>query len=154
MRHAPALLLSSLLCFTPAAVTAADAPARAGEPTPLQVDFEIAEVAKDGTRRAVTLSLSLPDRGGRGGPTDAELLTRLALGERGEAYYYKAEVQPEATPAGTRYFIDLRRASHPDLQHPDLRIEVARVLRPGAAVQLGRVLRPDGTALVVTATAR
>lgn len=118
-----------------------------------QIDLEVAELGKDGARRATTLTLSLPDRSGRGGPSAAELKTRVT-GERGEFAEYTAKVMPEDTAAGVRYFIELRRGGNDANKGLDMQVEVARVLTIGAPVQIGRVARPDGSGMIVTATVR
>lgn len=118
-----------------------------------QIDLEVAEVGKDGARRATTLTLVLPDRSGRGGPAAAELKTR-ATGDRGEMAEYDVKVQPEETPAGTLYSIELRRTGSDPAKSFDVRVEVARVLKLATPVQIGRVARPDGSGMTVTATVR
>ena len=118
-----------------------------------QIDLEVVELGKDGVRRATTLTLSLPDRSGRGGPPAAELKTRVT-GERGEFADYDAKVMLEDTAAGTRYLIELRRSGNDASRGFDMKVEVARVLKPGAPVQISRVTRPDGSGMIVTATVR
>ncbi|HEY0138531.1 MAG TPA: hypothetical protein VGB85_30820 [Nannocystis sp.] len=117
------------------------------------IDLEVAELGKDGARRATMLTLSLPDRNGRGGPSAAELKTRVT-GERGEFAEYDAKVMPEDTTAGTRYVIELRRSGNDANKGFDMKVEVARVLKAGAPVQISRVTRPDGSGMIVTATVR
>lgn len=117
------------------------------------IDLEVAELAKDGTRRAMVLTLSLPDRIGHGGAPSAELRTRVA-GERGEVTEYTAKVMPEPTAAGTRYSIELRRAGGEPTRSFDMRVEVARVLRIATPAQIARVVRGDGSSMIVTATVR
>jgi len=147
----PALLLS----LSPLPVTAARPPSGPPQVTAqvaTQLDLEIAEIGKDGARSAITLSLLLPDRGEDG--RLVELRTRLLQGERDDRHYYRARVRPESTPSGTRYAVELRRAVDAELKHADLEVEVTRILTPGVPAQLGRIARPDGTALIITATTR
>lgn len=119
------------------------------------LELEIAEVGKNDARRATTLTLTVPDRRERGGHASTELRTRVQQpGERGEISFYKAKVDLEDTSAGTRYEIELLRAGDAQFQFTDMRLEVGRVLATGKPVQIGRVVRPDGTAMVVTATLR
>jgi hypothetical protein len=149
----PALLLSLMIASPTVHAAKPAAPIVATQATLLEL--EIAEIGKDGARRATTLTLTLPDRHDRGGHASAELKTRVQQpGERGEVSYYKAKIHLEDTPAGTRYDIELLRAGDAQFSHADLRLEVGRVLKPGTPVQIGRVARPDGTAMVVSATLR
>lgn len=149
-------LLSVLLLAMPAHAKAVKgievaAPRVVAEAT--HIDLEVAELAKDGTRRATVLTLSLPDRSAHGGAPAAELRTQVA-GERGEVAEYTAKVMREPTPAGTRYSIELRRAGGEPSKSFDMRVEVARVLRPATPAQIARVARVDGSSMLVTATVR
>lgn len=149
----PALLLVSLLSLAPNVHAARPAvtksvPAAAGE-----LSIEIAEVTRDGGHKAMTLTLLLPDHHGQRGFPMAELKTRVEHSERLTNFYW-ARVQPEATPMGIRYAIDVRRASDGQYEHTDMRVEVTRLLPTGVTTQLGKVTRPDGSSLVVTATLR
>jgi hypothetical protein len=117
-----------------------------------QIELEVAEIGKDGVRRATTLTLSLPDHSGRL-VLPAELKTPPS-GERGESAGYDVEVMPENTAAGMCYRIRLQRAGNDPSKGVDLRIEVVRVLKIGVPVQIGRVTRADGSGTIVTATVR
>lgn len=147
-----ALILSSILAFAPG-VHAAKPSAPAVVVAASQLELEISELTRDGTRRTMTLTLLLADNTGRVGAPQSELKTRAQHSER-EASYYWARVQPESTPSGMRYAIDVRRASDGQYNNTDMRIEVTRVLPVGVATLLGKVARPDGSSLVVTATLR
>jgi len=140
------LLLTPTVHAKPATGIVATVPAT-------QIDLEVAEVGKDGARRATTLTLLLPDRRDRGGPGAVELKTRVS-DARGEVAEYELKVQPEETAAGTRYAIEVRRAGGDPAKGFDMRLEVARVLKIAAPVQVGKVVRTDGSSTTVTATVR
>lgn len=150
----PALSLLSLLIATPTVHAARPATPIVTSVAATHLEIEIAELARDGTRRATTLTLTLPDRRERGEHSSAELKTRVQSGERGEVSYYQAKLELEDTPVGTRYDLKLWRSGTGELNNADLRIEVGRLLKPAAPQQIGRVARPDGSTLVVTATLR
>ncbi len=150
----PALSLLSLLIATPTVHAARPAAPIVTSVAATHLEIEIAELARDGTRRATTLTLTLPDRRERGGHSSAELKTRVQSGERGEVSYYQAKLELEDTPVGTRYDLKLWRSGTGELNNADLRLEVGRLLKPAAPQQIGRVARPDGSTLVVTATLR
>ena len=150
----PALSLLSLLIATPTVHAARPATPIVTSVAATHLEIEIAELARDGTRRATTLTLTLPDRRERGGHSSAELKTRVQSGERGEVSYYQAKLELEDTPVGTRYDLKLWRSGTGELNNADLRLEVGRLLKPAAPQQIGRVARPDGSTLVVTATLR
>lgn len=155
LRSLSLLSLLSMLLLAPAVHAKATKPVTpvTARVAATQIDLEVAEVGKDGTRRATTLTLVLPDRSGRGGPQATELKTRVA-GDRGETAEYDVKVQPEETPAGTLYYIELRRSGGDPTKSFDMRVEVARVLKLATPVQIGRVARPDGSGMTVTATVR
>lgn len=145
------LALFTVLCLAPGVSASKPAAAPTTAIAATTIDLEIVEVEKDGTRRTVALSLALPDQADRRG---AELTTRMPQGERGEPLYYWAKVEPMTSPEGTRYNVSIKRGENREFNGPSLRVEVARVLRPGVAMQLSRVVRPDGSASIVTATVR
>lgn len=146
----PALSLLSLLCLAPEA-SAKKPAANAAAIAATSIEVEVVELDKDGTRRPVALVLALSERqGGRG---SGELTTKLEQGERKDAVYYWLKVEREDGPE-PRFYVLLKRGSNSEFNNPSLRVEVTRVLTPGAATQLGRVTRPDGGATVVTATVR
>lgn len=149
----PALLLLSVLSLTPSVHAARPNPTTTTIAAATELSLEIAEVAKDGARKTMTMTLLLPDVRGNERPRQSELKTRIDHSERQTSFYW-ARVQPEATPAGVRYEIDLRRASDSQYNNTDLRMEVTRVLGLGVATQIGRVTRADGSTLIVTATLR
>lgn len=153
MRHKTLSTLSlfTVLCLAPEVSASKPAAAPSVALAATTIDLEIVEVEKDGTRRTVALSLALPDQADR---SASELTTRLQQGERGEPLYYWAKVDPTASPEGTRYQVSIKRGENREFNAPSLRVEVARVLRPGVATQLSRVVRPDGSASIVTATVR
>lgn len=148
----PALLLLSVLSLSPS-VHAARPAASVTVAAANELSLEIAEVAKDGARKTMTMTLLLPDVRGNERPRSSELKTRIDHNERLTSFYW-ARVQPESTSAGVRYEIDLRRASDSQYNNTDLRMEVTRVLGVGVATQIGRVTRADGSTLIVTATLR
>ena len=149
----PALLLVSLLSLAPSVHAARPVAAKVVPAAASELSIEITEVARDGGRKVMTLMLLLPDSRGQMGFPMAELKTRVEHNER-QTNFYWARVQPEATPMGTRYAIDVRRASDGHYDHTDMRVEVTRLLPTGVATQLGKVTRPDGSSLVVMATLR
>lgn len=153
MRHKTLSTLSlfTVLCLAPEVSASKPASAPSAALAAATIELEIVEVEKDGTRRTVALSLALPDQVDR---SASELTARMQQGERGEPLYYWAKVDPMASPEGTRYHVSIKRGENREFNAPSLRVEVARVLRPGVATQLSRVLRPDGTASIVTATVR
>lgn len=151
--RAPALLLLTLLSLSPSVRAAKPETAKIVIAAASELSIEIAELSKDGGRRSTTLTLLLPDNLGQRGFPTAELKTRVEHSERLTNYYW-ARVQPETTATGTRYQIDVRRASDGKYEHTDMRMEVTRVLPGGVPTQLGRVTRPDGSSLIVTATLR
>jgi hypothetical protein len=151
MRLTPALLLLTLLTTTPVAHAAKGPAPIAASAAASHIEFEIAELGKDGARRSTTLTLALNDRGG--GSPSSELRTHVRVSERENSYYW-ARVAPESTAAGTRYSIDLQRSEDSSLRHPDIQLGVHRVLPTGTPTQLSRVLRPDGSALIVTVVPR
>lgn len=147
----PALTLLSLLCLSPTA--SADRPTPSAATTAATtIELEIVEVERDGTRRPVTMVLALSD--GPGTVGKGELTTRLEQGERKDALYYWVHVEREASPAGPRFSILLKRGHNSEFNNPSLRVEVSRVLTSGTPTQLSRVTRPDGSASIVTATVR
>lgn len=146
-KRLPTLLLLSVLFVAPSVHAAGAVAPMVVAPSATRIDLVVTEMGKDGKSRATTLSLSLPDRSS-GGPATAELQTQVS-GERGEAVGYTAKVRPEDTTAGTRYAITLRRTGGVELW-----VESARVLKVGAAVEIGKVMRPDGSGMTVTATLR
>jgi hypothetical protein len=148
----PALLLLSVLSLSPS-VHAAKPETSTTITAAAELAIEIAEVTKDGARKTMTLTLLLPDVRGNDRPKQSELKTRVDHNERQTSFYW-ARVQPESTSAGVRYEIDVRRASDSQYNNTDLRMEVTRVLAVGVATQIGRVARPDGSTLIVTATLR
>jgi hypothetical protein len=146
------LSLLSVLCLAPdASASKPDRPTAAPSTAiaASSIDLEIVEVEKDGTRRTVVLSLALPDQADRPG---SELTTRVQQGERGEPTYYWAKVDPMASPEGTRYAVSVKRGDNREFNGPSMRVEVARTLKTGVVTQLSRVVRPDGSASIVTAT--
>ncbi len=79
----------------------------------------------------------------------------MQSGERGEVELLPGRSSGlEDTPAGTRYDLKLWRSGSGELNNADLRLEVGRLLKPATPQQVGRVARPDGSTLVVTATLR
>lgn len=149
----PALLLLSLLSLSPSVHAAKPDVAKIANMAASELSIEIVEVTKDGARRPMTLTLLLPDNLGQMGLPNSELKSRVEHGERLTNYYW-ARVKPESTPAGVRYEIDVRRSSDGSFQHTDMHVEVTRILPIGVATPIGRVMRPDGSSLVVTATLR
>ncbi len=150
-RSLPLLSLLSMLLLTPT-VHAKPATPIVAAVTATQIDLEVAELGKDGARRATTLTLLLPDRNAHGGQSETELKTHVQE-ERGVAEY-NAKVLLEYTAASTRYAIELRRSGGDPARTADLRLEVVRTLAVATPVQISRVVRPDGSSTVVTATVR
>lgn len=147
----PALSLLSLLVAAPTLHAAKPTVPAVEAATATHLEIEVAELGKDGARRATTLTLTLPDRRDRGGDS-AELKTRVQGPD--EVHYYRATLELEDTPAGTRYNMELWRAGNSEFNHSDLRLKVGRVLKRGAPQQIARVTRPDESTLLVTATLR
>lgn len=149
----PALLLLSLLSLSPSVHAAKPDASKIVITSASELSIEIVEVSKDGARKPITLTLLLPDNLGQAGYPTSELKTRVDHSER-LTHYYWARVKPEAMPRGVRYEIDVRRAQDGKFEHTDMRVEVTRILPSGVATQIGRVVRPDGSSMVVTATLR
>jgi hypothetical protein len=145
------LPLLSVLCLAPDASASKPVTTPSTAIAASSIDLEIVEVEKDGTRRTVTLSLALPDQVDRNA---SELTTRMQQGERGDPLYYWAKVHPTASTEGTRYDVSIKRGENRELNSPSLRVDVERVLKAGVATQLSRIVRPDGSATIVTATVR